>query len=140
MTSRGLSGILIIALSLVFCMPMEAQTPELCCSGPSKPIVSTKAIVGVLVGAIVVGVVITVLIVHYSKKRAVTGCVSAGASGMTVIDEKDKHVYALSGNTAGITPGNRVKLQGNKIKLKSPGDARIWVATKVSKDFGVCQP
>jgi hypothetical protein len=140
MTSRCLSGILIIALSLVFCMPAEAQNPKLCCSGPSKPIVSTGEIVGVLVGAIVVVVVVTVVIIHYSKKRTVTGCVSAGASGMTVIDEKDKHVYALSGNTAGITPGNRVKLQGKKVKLAGSDGTRSWNATKVSKDFGVCQP
>jgi len=33
---------------------------------------------------------------------------------MSVTDEKDKRIYALSGNTTDIKPGDRVTLRGKK--------------------------
>ncbi len=58
---------------------------------------------------------------------------------MSVTDDKDKRLYALSGNTAGIKPGDRMTLQGKKIKPKD-GKVLVWETKKISKDFGVCQP
>ena len=57
---------------------------------------------------------------------------------MTITDEKDKQIYALSGDTAGIKPGNRMKLQGKKVKAADK--TVVWEAKAVTKDFGVCQP
>jgi len=86
-------------------------------------------------------VVITVVVVHEStKKRRITGCVSSGENGMSVTDEKDKRIYPLSGNTAGIKPGNQVTLQGKKVKPKSANAPFAWEVTKETKDFGACQP
>jgi hypothetical protein len=59
---------------------------------------------------------------------------------MTVTDEKDKQIYALSGNTTGIKPGDRMKLQGKKVKSKGADHTVVWEAKAVAKDFGVCQP
>ena len=59
---------------------------------------------------------------------------------MTITDEKDKQVYALSGNTAGIKPGDRMKLQGKKVKSKGADKTLVWEAKAVPKDFGVCEP
>jgi hypothetical protein len=59
---------------------------------------------------------------------------------MSLSDEKDKRVYVLSGDTAGIKPGDRMKLKGKKVKLPGPEKTVGWEATKVAKDFGVCQP
>jgi hypothetical protein len=59
---------------------------------------------------------------------------------MTVTDEKDKQIYALSGNTAGIKPGDRMELQGKKVKSKGADKTIVWEAKAVAKDFGVCQP
>jgi hypothetical protein len=59
---------------------------------------------------------------------------------MTIADEKDQQVYALSGNTVGITPGERMSLKGKKAKSKGAKHTLVWVATNVNKDFGVCQP
>jgi hypothetical protein len=85
-------------------------------------------------------VVVTVIVIHESRKqRAITGCVTSGPSGMAITDEKDKRTYALSGDTVGITPGDRMKLQGKKIKPKGPDKTLGWEAKKVAKDFGVCQ-
>jgi hypothetical protein len=45
----------------------------------------------------------------------------------------------LSGNTSGITAGNRLKLRGKKKRLKG-SDQLVWEAKEVVKDFGVCHP
>jgi len=96
---------------------------------------------GELVVAAIVAVVavVTVLVItHSTKNRTITGCVNSDESGMRVTDEKDKHVYALSGNTASVKPGDRVTLMGKKIKPQA--DATFaWETKKVTKDFGVCQ-
>jgi hypothetical protein len=88
-----------------------------------------------------VAVVITVVIMHESRKdRTITGCVKSPENGTTnITDEKDGQVYTLSGDTAGIKPGDRMKLKGKKAKPKGER-SRVWVATSVTKDFGVCQP
>jgi hypothetical protein len=56
---------------------------------------------------------------------------------MTLIDDGDKRLYALSGNTAGINPGERLRLQGRKTKN---GKTLEWETRKVSAELGVCQP
>ena len=98
----------------------------------------------IIIGIVAVSaalVVITVVIVHESrKKRTVTGCVTSGANGMSVTDEKDKRVYALSGNTADIKQGDRVTLQGKKAKPTGANAPLAWEVNKETKDFGACQP
>jgi hypothetical protein len=123
-------------------MPADAQKPNIIASG-GKPIggVTTGDVIGIIVVAVAVVAVIVIVVVHEStKKRTITGCVSSGPNGMTVTDEKDSQIYALSGNTVGITPGDRMKLQGKKIKLKGPDKKLVWEARSVAKDFGACQP
>jgi hypothetical protein len=85
-------------------------------------------------------VVATVLIIHYSKKRTLTGCINSAENGMIVMDEKDKQTYALSGDIAGIKPGERMKLRGKKLKAKNHDKTMMWEVREVSRDFGVCQP
>ena len=131
MVSKYLSRILIITLSFVLCTPAKAQH--------SGKIVSNGTIAGVIVGVVAGVVVIAILAVHYSKKRTITGCVNPGGSGMTVIDEKDKRIYTLSGDTTGIKPGNRMRLEGKKAKSTAPQPLK-WEAKRVAKDFGVCRP
>jgi len=130
MTSKYVSGVLIIALGAALSTPARADSLK------SR---SDDIVVGVV--AALAGVVVAVLVaVHYSKKRAITGCVVSREKGMSVTDEKDGQVYALSGNTTGIKPGDRMKLQGKKAKAKGADKTLVWEATEVSKDFGVCQP
>ena len=123
-------GVLIVALSVVVVTP--AQADKLQTEGE-------EIVIGIVAvsAALVVG---TVLIIHYSKKRTMTGCVSSGETGMTVTDEKDKQIYALSGNTVGIKPGNRMRLQGKKVKPKDFDKTVVWEIKQVNKDFGLCQP
>ncbi len=131
MSSTHISGVLIIALGLALTMPAHAK---------SLQSTAGEAAVGIGAAAAAVVVVVIIVAVHYSKKRSITGCVAASGNGMTITDENNKQVYALSSDTLGIKPGDRMKLKGQK--MKSAGQDKIlgWEATKVSKDFGVCQP
>jgi hypothetical protein len=132
MSPKVLSGVLIVALSFGLPVPVEAQN--------SGKIVSNGTIAGVIVGVIAGVAVVTIVAIHYSKKRTITGCVNSGPSGMTVTDEKDKQIYALSGDTTNIKPGDRMRLQGKKAKSKGPDKTLVWEVKKVTKNFGVCQP
>ena len=59
---------------------------------------------------------------------------------MSVTDEKDKRIYALSGNKADIKQGDRVTLQGKKAKPTGANAPPAWEVSKETKDFGACQP
>jgi len=85
-------------------------------------------------------VVAVVLIHESSKKRTITGCVSSKENGMSVREEKDNRIYALSGSTAGIKPGDRIALQGKKAKPRGPDETLVWEAKRAARDFGACQP
>jgi len=122
--------ILIVALGVVLITPARAD--KLQTEGE-------EIVIGIVAvsAALVVG---TVLIIHYSKKRTITGCVSSVEAAMTVTDEKDKQTYTLSGDTTGVKPGDRMRLQGKKIKPRGPDKRLIWETRQVNRDFGLCQP
>jgi len=132
MAHKALSAVLISALAFTLCIPVEAQS--------SGKIVSNGTIAGAIVGIAAGVAVIAIVAIHYSKKRSITGCVNSGANGMTLADEKDKQSYVLSGDTANIKAGDRIKLQGKKAKSKSSDQMLVWETKKTTKDFGVCQP
>ena len=104
MTQRYLSAALIFTLSFILGAPANAQTSSGTIGG-----VTTGVIVGAVVGVAVGVTVVVIVAIHYSKKRSITGCVNSQGSGMTVTDEKDNRIYPLSGNTVGITPGDRMR-------------------------------
>lgn len=89
--------------------------------------------------AIAIGVTVST-VQHKRKKIVITGCVISGEKGMKVIGEEDKKTYVLSGDTSGIKAGDRMKLEGNRVKAKSPEKSRVWETKHVIKDLGVCQP
>jgi hypothetical protein len=122
--------VLIVALTLVLITPARADKFQT---------VGDEIVIGIV--AVGAGLVVaTILIIHYSKKRTITGCVNSGENGLMVTDEKDKQTYTLSGDTAGIKPGERMKLRGKKVKPKNHGKTIVWEVSEVKRDFGVCQP
>ena len=136
MTQKSLwRGVLIIVLCVALATPPRAQA-----SGGSFTDQSRNIVIAIVAAAAGVVVVAVVVIHESTKKRAITGCVNPGGSGMTVTDEKDKQTYALSGNTSSIKPGDRMKLQGKKVKSKGADKTMVWQAKAVATDFGVCQP
>jgi hypothetical protein len=137
MKTRFLSGVLVIAFALGLSTTAQAQKPTI---GPGgKPIISHTQIAGIF--AIVAGVAVvgTILVIHYSKKRSITGCVTSANNGMTVTDEGNNRTYLLSGNTVGLTPGDRMKLHGRKARSNGSDKTLVWDTEKVSKDYGVCK-
>lgn len=129
----GWQGLLILLLCWALATPARAQ------SGGEK-IVSNGTIVGVIVGVVAAVAVLAIVAIHYSKKRTITGCVSLEGSGLTITDEKDNQPYTLTGNTGGIKPGDRMKVQGKKVESKGSNKNLVWETKAVSKDFGVCHP
>jgi hypothetical protein len=126
-------GVLIVAVCVVLAIPVQAQPYSFNNLG-------RNVVIGIVAVSVAV-VVIAVVVVHESrKKRTVTGCVASGANGMSVTDEKDKRIYALSGNTADIKVGDRVTLQGKNAKSKDAKAPLAWDVNKETKDFGACQP
>jgi len=125
-------AVLIVVLCVALVTPAGAQS--------GGKIVSNGTIVGVIVGVVAAVVVVALVAIHYSKKRTITGCVSSAGSRLTITAENDKQVYVLSGNTAGIKPGDRMRVQGKKVSSKSTSQTLVWEAKAVSQDFGVCQP
>ena len=117
--------VLIAILSIALARPVKAETFNS---------LGDQIIAGIVVvsAAVVVGVVLIVLHEKH-KTRAITGCVTSGAGGMSVTDDKDKQVYALSGDPVGVKPGDRMTLEGRR-------RGKIFEARSVIKDLGVCQP
>jgi hypothetical protein len=136
MTSKYFSRLLILVFGLALAKPTQAQQCLPC--GQVGP--NTGPIIAAIVATAAAVVIVTVVVIHETKKRTITGCVNSGANGMTLTNEKDTQIYALSGDATGVKVGDRIKLQGKKVKAKGPDNALVWKATKVTKDFGVCQP
>jgi hypothetical protein len=115
--------VLITVLSIALARPVKAETLNS---------LGDQIIAGIVVvsAAVVVGVVLIVLHEKH-KTRAITGCVISGAGGMSVIDDKDKRIYALSGDPVGIKPGDRMTMEGRR-------RGNIFEARSVMKDLGVC--
>jgi len=90
--------------------------------------------------AAIAAVVIVAGVQHRPKKIVITGCVISREEGMTLTDEEDRKIYALSGDTTGIKSGDRMRLLGKKVKAKGPDKTLVGQAKDVIKDFGVCQP
>jgi hypothetical protein len=116
--------------------------PVLCLTlvAPSRAESLTTARNQLIAGIVVVGAAMTVfaiLVIHHKHKpSAITGCVRSGANGMSLTNERDRRTYALSGNPAGLKPGNRMTLVG---RPKKTGEAPVFEAQRVAQDFGACQ-
>jgi len=141
--TKYLSGILIVVMILLLSLRVEAQNPNII--APGTQFGPSKGEVAGIIAGVVAGVVVTVIVVvvlvhrHSARARTITGCVSAVTNEITVTNEKDKRVYALCGNTAGVKLGERLTLQGNKIN-PSGTDLLRWNVSQIQKDYGVCQP
>ncbi len=130
MTSSVLwRAVLIAVVSVALTVPARAE---------SLNTAGDQILAGIIVVSVAVGVVVTVLILHYKHKKVdITGCIISGQNGLRMADEKDKQMYTVSGDPAGIKPGDRMTLEGNR---KHRDNTLIFNAQRVIKDFGVCQP
>jgi hypothetical protein len=96
--------------------------------------------VAIVVGAVAVGAIVAIVLIHKSSQgqTAITGCVTSGDNGLTLTNDRDSRLYVLSGDTSGITPGDRMALRVKQVRAKKPGNAFAWETKKITKDLGVC--
>jgi len=128
----------ILSVTLAAAPPGDAR-PRLL--GPSNDNgfkkLGDEIVIGIVVASVAIGVLVTVLILHYkSRKRVITGCVHSEVNGLSLTDEKDKRSYAVSGNTAGVKPGDRMTLEG---KPRHTGKTLVFESRRVISDLGACQ-
>jgi len=130
MTSNVLwRAVLIAVVSVALTVPARAE---------SFDTAGKQILAGIIVVSVAVGVLVTVLVLHYKhKKLAITGCVISAQNGLSLTDEKDTRIYILSGDPVGIKPGDRMTLEGNR---KHRDNTLVFEAHRVIKDFDGCQP
>ena len=122
-------AVLIAAILATLAKPARATT-----LGTDAKLIVT----GIVVVSAAVAVVVIVLVVHHrSNKSAITGCVTSGPNGISLTDEKDQRIYALSAGSINIKPGDRMTLQG--ARRKQSGGALVFEVHAISRDFGSCQ-
>src|SRR5260370_24845541 len=98
-----------LALWLLLARPAFPQT-GLGNIGPSK-----GQVIAAIAGAAAVITAVGFLIYHETHKHSsITGCLASVADGLVLQNEKDKKVYVLSGNSAGLTTAHRATVQGKK--------------------------
>jgi hypothetical protein len=122
-------GVLIAVLSAALVTPSRAETLDAA---------RDQVVIGIVVVSAAVAVLVTVLILHQKhKKSTMTGCVRSGANGLSLTDEKDQRIYALSGDPVGVKAGDRMTFQG---KRRKDNNTLEFAAESVTKDFGACTP
>jgi hypothetical protein len=125
-----------LALCLLFAAAAEtvlAQRPADQIGGSNNQIAG--AIAGIAAAGALIGIGVYFAVKHH---HAMTGCARSRTDGITLTNESDKQTYTLTGDVAGIKPGNRIRVSGKKGKEKSAG-AHQFVVEKVSGDFGPCE-
>lgn len=102
--------------------------------GYTAPPGGYKASTGLLIGgAVAAAGVVGFLLLHHSD--SVTGCVATSGAGQT-LTTSDHKTLTLSGDTAGLQAGERVKLDGKS--LKSNDGPQGFEVHKLAKDLGAC--
>jgi hypothetical protein len=123
-------AIVVLALVTALAVPSRAET---------LATAEKQVIAGIVVVSAAIGVLVTLLVLHYKHKNAsITGCVVSATNGITLTDEKDMRTYVLSGDTTAVKPGERMTVAGKRQKKTS--ETPVFEAQKVRKDFGACQP
>lgn len=137
MKSRLRFRLLVVLLCVVLAVvtvPVQAQWSSIGNIGPSK-----GEVAGVIVGIVAVGVAIGVGVYFLVRKSpSVTGCAVTDRSGLELQNEGDQQRYLLTGDTANIKSGDRVKVSGKREKKTKSGE-RDFLVEKVSKDYGHCK-
>lgn len=120
---------LLVCVSLgIFIKPAQAQL------APTQ-----GQAIGILVIIVAIGAGIGIGIYALANKSpSITGCAASGPGGMTLEDENDHQVFTLTGDTADLKAGDRLRLIGKKKKRDASGN-RAFVVSKLKRDFGPCR-
>ena len=92
------------------------------------------AAVGAGIGAAVGGAALVYWATH--RQATVVGCVRPAGDGSQLVDERDHKTYSLVSGGESLKAGERVQLQGKKVKDSSGTPA--FRVKKVARDLGSC--
>jgi hypothetical protein len=121
---RALIGIICLGVALD-CAPARAD---------SLKTMGDEIIFGGVAVAAAIGVGVFFAFHH---GRSIQGCAVDGPDGLEIRTKNGADAYHLSGATAGVKVGNRVRLTGKKKSAKD-SDVPNFVVRGVAKDFGPC--
>ncbi len=124
---RAFTLVLLCAFLLTAVRPAKASIPT------GTQVVLIFVAVGAIGAALGVGI-------YYAVRRSpsLTGCTASGSGGgLTLHNEGDQQTFSLTGDTATIKSGDRIRVQGRKNK-DSSGNHTFRV-DKLSRDFGPCK-
>jgi hypothetical protein len=128
-TRNIIAGILLSALLAATTATARAQAGYSVTKGTVAGVAAVIAGVGVGIG---LGVYFAV-----RHNHSLTGCAVSGANGLQLQSQDDQQIYALAGDTAGITSGERIRVSGRREK-KSDGVPRQFLVEKLNKTYGSC--
>jgi hypothetical protein len=103
--------------------------------GPSK-----GEVIGVAVGVVAVIALGTVVLIEvHNAHHTIKGCVLGGPAGLQVEDMDNQKIYDVTGVTANVKVGDKVRLHGNKEKKVKGATTQTFVIEKLNKDYGPCK-
>jgi hypothetical protein len=91
----------------------------------------------VAIAAIGAGIGLGIYFAVRPHRHTLTGCAGSGPDGPELASESDQQTYALTGEVAGIKPGERIRVYGKKGR-KSVGAHAQFLVEKLNRDFGPC--
>ncbi len=87
----------------------------------------------------VIGITAVVAVETHHEHHTLKGCVTNSPAGQQLQIRNGARTYSLSGNTANIQAGGKVRLSGTR--LKQPKDSPsnpVFMVHQMSKDYGFC--
>jgi hypothetical protein len=85
----------------------------------------------------VTAVITTVIVIGIRHAPSIQGCLRESPDGLEMASTGDNQTYLLTGDTASLKAGERVKIQGKK-KGKDAAGNRHFFVEKFKKDYGPC--
>jgi hypothetical protein len=90
------------------------------------------------IAAIGAGIGLGIYFAVRAHGHSLTGCTGSGPDEPELVSENDQQTYALTGELAGIKPGERIRVSGKKGR-KNAGAHAQFLVEKLSRDFGPCK-
>ncbi len=92
----------------------------------------------IVIGGVAIAAAIGVgIFFAFHHGRSIQGCAMNGPNGLEIRTNNGADAYQLSGATAAVKLGDRLRLKGKK-KSARDSDVPMFVVSSVAKDYGAC--